>query len=235
MKLFDDTLFVIPARGGSKGLPGKNIKLLNGKPLIHYSIDFARLFVADKNICVTTDSKEIAECVEKINYKTLFLRPEKLATDEAGSGEVLLHAIGEYEKRTGNYERIVLLQPTSPFRLKQHLNEASSLYNSTIDMVVSVRESEANPYYNIFEEGEDGFLKKSKDGHYSKRQDCPSVYQYNGSIYIINASSLKKRPLNEFEKIVKYIMPAEYSIDLDTPYDWTVAECLTDKIDYYGR
>jgi len=228
-------LFVIPARGGSKGIPGKNIKPLNGKPLIYYSIEFARSFVPDKNICVTTDSKEIAESIERINYNILFLRPERLATDEAGAGEVLLHAIEEYEKRAQAYETVVLLQPTSPFRLKRHLHEAYSLYSSAIDMVVSVKDSEANPYYNIFEEGEDGFLKKSKDGNYSRRQDCPPVYQYNGSIYIINAASLKKTALNEFEKIVKYVMAVEYSIDLDTPYDWTIAECLMDKIEYHGR
>lgn len=222
-------LFVIPARGGSKGLPGKNIKELNGKPLIVYSLEYARLFTSDDNICVTTDSMEIASCVEKIGYKVPFIRPASLASDTAGSYDVLLHALQFYEERGGRYDAIVLLQPTSPFRLKNHLDEALQLYRKDIDMVVSVKESDANPYYNLFEPGPDGFLIKSKPGHFITRQDCPRVYMYNGSIYIINIVSLKKSPLHQFTKIAPFVMPGEYSVDIDNQLDWDIAGLIIEK------
>src|SRR4051812_49026161 len=150
------TLFVIPARGGSKGIPGKNIKLLNGKTLIAYSLEYARLFVGDDDICVSTDSKGIADLVTSMNYKIPFMRPAHLASDTAGSYEVLLHALEAYEKKNGSYDLMVLLQPTSPFRKKEHLTQAMELMKPGIDMVVSVKESEANPYYNLFEKNSKG-------------------------------------------------------------------------------
>src|SRR5882724_4663709 len=113
-------LFVIPARGGSKGIPGKNIKLLHGKPLIHYSIEFARLFSGDENICLSTDSMEIQSVGRNIGLQTVFMRPTQLATDSAGSWEVLQHAASQYGG-SKNYEALVLLQPTSPFRKREHL------------------------------------------------------------------------------------------------------------------
>ena len=223
-------LFVIPARGGSKGIPGKNIKPLDGKPLIEYSLDFARQFAADGDICLTTDSKEIGETALKQGYKIPFLRPAHLASDTAGSYEVLLHAVEAYEQKGKSYDAIILLQPTSPFRKKEHLEQALKLFNSDVDMVVSVKESEANPYYNLFERNGSGFLKKSKEGNYERRQDCPPVFQYNGSIYVINIASLKKANLNRFEKILGFEMPPEFSIDLDTPLDWMIAESLVKKL-----
>ena len=222
----EGSLIIIPARGGSKGIPGKNIKPLNGKPLIHYSLEYARHFANDKDICVTTDSTAIADCVADLGYTVPFIRPAELATDTAGSYEVLLHALHFYEQQGKSYDSIILLQPTSPFRKKEHLVDALKLYNPSVDMVVSVTEPEANPYYNLFEENKDGFLTKSKTGTFERRQDCPKIYQYNGSFYIINTTSLKQRPLTDFNKIVKYVMPIEYSHDLDTPYDWQLAELL---------
>jgi len=224
-------LFVIPARGGSKGIPGKNIKPLNGKPLIHYSIDFARLFTEDENICVSTDSNEIKQAVEIIGMEVPFMRPAALATDVAGSYEVLQHALSAYSSRGIEYDALVLLQPTSPFRKKEHLDEALQLYTAGVDMVVSVRESPANPYYNLFEEDKAGYLVISKgNGTYTRRQDVPKVYEYNGSIYIISADALKsKKSFKEFSAVRKYVMDDQYSIDLDTPDDWQYAEYLSKK------
>ena len=219
-------LFVIPARGGSKGIPGKNIKELGGKPLIHYSLEYARLFATDDDICVTTDSEAIAGSVKNINYHPPFIRPDKLATDTAGSYEVLQHAYSFYKQRGKEYDALVLLQPTSPFRQQFHLEEALKLFNSGVDMVVSVSESAANPYYNLFEENADGFLRVSKGkGSYTRRQDVPRVYEYNGSLYIINTKSLQEKPsFAAFDRVVKYVMDGSYSIDLDTPADWQYAE-----------
>ncbi|HEY0680475.1 MAG TPA: acylneuraminate cytidylyltransferase family protein [Chitinophagaceae bacterium] len=224
-------LYVIPARGGSKGIPGKNIKPLGNKPLIHYSLEFARQFVTDSDICVSTDSDQIAECVKSVNYQPRFIRPSHLATDTIGTFEVLEHALSFYQKEGKVYDGVILLQPTSPIREKFQLDEAMQLFSKDIDMVVSVNISGANPYFNLFEEDGNGYLHISKgDGKYSRRQDAPEVYSYNGSLYIINASSLmEKKSFSEFRKIVKYIMPEKYSIDLDTMADWQYAEFIVSE------
>lgn len=221
----ENILVVIPARGGSKGVPKKNIKLLNGKPLIYYSIDVARNITKDENICVTTDDDEIIECVKEYNLKVPFKRPKELATDHAGTNEVILHALDFYEKQGKIITCIVLLQPTSPFRKPEFIQEAISLYEPNIDMVVSVKETASNPYYNCFEENKDGYLYISKgDGTIERRQDAPKVYEFNGSIYIINPQSLKEKGLAHFTKIKKYEMDNLYSIDIDTMFDWKIAE-----------
>ena len=218
-------LVVIPARGGSKGLPGKNIKLLNKKPLIQYTIEAAREVFDDKSIYVSTDDDEILKTVECIGLKVFFKRPEKLATDTANSRDVLLHAIDFFKNKNGfEPDCIILLQPTSPFRNSLHIKEALKLYTSYIDMVVSVKETESNPYYVLFEENVNGFLKKSKEGNYTRRQDCPRVWELNGAIYIMNTNSLREKKIGEFDKIIKYEMDSETSIDIDNELDWNLAE-----------
>lgn len=224
-------LVVIPARGGSKGIPGKNIKPLNGKPLIYYTIDAARCIVDDKHICVSTDDDAIIDTVNQYGLKVPFKRPDYLATDTASTYDVLLHALHFYEERGESFDVIVLLQATSPFRTGEHVKEALSLYSKEIDMVVSVKESDSNPYYLCYEEDKNGMLHISKgDGHFIRRQDCPPVYEYNGAIYVINPESLKEKPLNRFEKRRKYVMDREHSLDLDTMLDWKIAEFVINDI-----
>ena len=223
-------LIVIPARGGSKGVPGKNKKLLNGKPLIHYTIE-AALALFDKNlICISTDDLEIKKCAEDAGIDVPFLRPEELATDASGTREVLIHAVEFYES-TGYYpDTVVLLQPTSPFRTSENIKEAMSLYNYNFDMVVSVKETKANPYYILFEEDSNGYLVNSKKGNFIRRQDCPKVWEYNGAIYIINISSLKEKPIVDFDRKIKYEMDEISSHDIDTILDWHMAETILNKI-----
>jgi N-acylneuraminate cytidylyltransferase len=223
------TLFVITARGGSKGIPGKNIKPLGGKPLLHYSIEQARAWAADDDICLSTDDVQIAECAMQAGLNVPFTRPAALSTDTAGSYEVLLHALSHYEQTGRNYDALVLLQPTSPFRTARQIGEALQLFTTEIDMVVSVTNSKANPYYNLFEEDANGFLHRSKPGNYVRRQDAPPVYEYNGAIYVINTASLKDRSIAAFERVRKYEMDAVSSLDLDTPLDWQFAEFLLDR------
>lgn len=218
-------LVIIPARGGSKGIPRKNIKPLNGKPLIYYTIDCARAISDDADICVSTDDPEIIKCVEDYGLKVPFVRPAELATDTAGTYEVLLHALDFYEKQGKHYDVVLLLQNTSPFRSSLHVKEALELYKPEVDMVVSVKETSSNPYYNCFEENDKGFLQISKgDGLYTRRQDVPKAYEYNGAIYVINPESLKKMPLGKFSKRIKYVMDDIHSVDLDNMIDWIFAE-----------
>ena len=224
----DDVLIIIPARGGSKGIPRKNIKPLNGKPLIYYAIDTARAITTDDNICVSTDDLEIKSVVEEFGLKVPFLRPDELSTDTAGTYEVLLHALDYYEKKGKYYQAILLLQTTSPFRTAEQVKEALALYDrSQADMVVSVKECIANPYYNVFEENSDGFLHVCKgNGNIFRRQDAPKVYEYNGAIYIMDAEKLKTTHMHKMQKRVKYIMDAQSSFDLDTMQDWEMAEMI---------
>lgn len=225
------TLYVIPARGGSKGIPGKNIKPLAGKPLIAYSIEVARALADDDDICLTTDSPEIAAVAEQMGLKVPFIRPAHLATDRSGTYGVLLHALDFYEQKGIHYDRLVLLQPTSPLRTVADVEAALSLYSPSVDMVVSVVEAAANPYYDAFETAADGFLHISKgDGNFTRRQDAPKVWQYNGAVYVINTDSLRQMPLNEFARRVPSPMSREHSVDLDTPTDWLVAETIISQL-----
>lgn len=221
-----NVMVVIPARGGSKGIPRKNCRLLAGKPLIQYSIEAAQNIFDNDQIVVSTDDLEIKACAEATGLLVPFLRPAELASDTAGSYEVLLHAVAFEESRGKTPEVLVLLQPTSPFRTSQHIVEALKLYSEEIDMVVSVVEAKANPYYNLFEDNQNGFLEKSKPGNFTRRQDCPKVWEYNGAIYVINVNSLKKQSLGAFKKVIKYEMDEKASHDLDTPLDWMIAETL---------
>lgn len=223
-------LVIIPARGGSKGIPHKNIKPLNGKPLIHYTIDEAREIVGDEDICVSTDDEEIIKSVENYGLKVPFVRPTELATDTAGTYEVLLHALDFYEKHGHHYDVVLLLQNTSPFRKAEQIKEALALYNDNVDMVVSVKECSANPYYCVFEEDSEGFLHVCKgDGNFFRRQDAPKVYEYNGAIYIMNAEKLKITHMHKMRKRVKYVMDDLSSFDLDTMWDWQMVESIINQ------
>lgn len=226
MSLIENVLIIITARGGSKGIPNKNIKLLNNKPLIQYTIEAAREVVKDENICLSTDSTEIVEVARQLGLEVPFVRPSYLATDSANSYDTILHAVNYYESIGKFFETIILLQPTSPFRKGFHIQEAYQLYNNNIDMVVSVVESKANPYFNLWEESSEGMLRKVKEGNYIRRQDCPSCFLFNGAIYIINTDSLKRCDLNKFSNIIKYTMDQKYSVDIDTKLDWEWSEFL---------
>lgn len=222
-------LFVIPARGGSKGIPGKNIKPMGGVPLICRSIDIARKFVDDKDICVTTDSDEIINVVRQHGMEVPFKRPDYLATDTASSYDVLIHAVDFYKGKGINYDWMVLLQPTSPFRKEEDLRKMLDMMTDDLDMVVSVKQAETNPYYNCYAVNEQGYLQKfikTPGAGYGRQAARPVIYEKNGSVYVIKIDSLRKQKINEFEKVRFYEMDKVYSIDLDEPLDWIFAEAV---------
>jgi CMP-N,N'-diacetyllegionaminic acid synthase len=224
-------LILIPARGGSKGVPYKNIKLLNGKPLIHYTIEAARGAFADKFIYVSTDDLEIKSSAEKTGLIVPFVRPAHLATDTASTYEVVLHAITYAEQNQYFPDTLILLQPTSPFRNTVHIQEALKLYDGSCEMVVAVKESASSPY-SILVEDEDGYLRKFVENTFTRRQDRPLTWEYNGAIYIIDVSVIKQKQFHEFSKIKKYEMDELTSHDIDTIIDWKVAEIIVDEL--YG-
>lgn len=226
-------LIIIPARGGSKGIAGKNIKLLNGKPLIQYTIEAALEVTERENIIVSTDSPDIKKVVENLGIGVPSLRPKELALDSTSTYEVLLYEVQRLEKKGRNFDSIILLQPTSPFRTGTQIIEAMKLYNNDLDMIVSVKETKTNPYFVLREENENGFLVPSKITTATRRQDIPKVFELNGAIYVINIETLKKMPTIEFGKVKKYVMDEFSSLDIDTPLDWIVAEGLLIHGDFY--
>ena len=222
-----NVLAVIPARCNSKGLPNKNIKLLNGKPLINYTIQSAREVFDDSQICVSTDSKKIKTIVERRGLNVPFLRPKNLSKDNSSQRDVLLHAISFYEKEKNfKIDCVVLLQPTSPLRDSSDISKAMKLYNKKIDMIASVKETSSNPYYVLYEEDKNNYLKKVKKSNFVTRQSCPKVWELNGAIYIINKNSLLKSEMYQFSKIKKYVMSNYTSIDIDDIIDFKIAEYL---------
>lgn len=223
-------LIIIPARGGSKGIPKKNIVELAGRPLIDYTIQAALKVAPIDHIILSTDSEEIVTVAERCGLPVAYRRPAALATDTAGSREVILDVMDWADNQGIGYDATVLLQPTSPLRLAEDILGAMSMFTPDIDMVVSVAEARCNPYYNCFETDETGYLKISKgEGQFTRRQDVPPVYEYNGAVYVINPQSIRNMTLGSFPRRVPYVMPAERSVDIDAPVDLLVAEHLLGK------
>lgn len=224
------SLFLIPARGGSKGIPHKNIKLLGGKPLIQYSIEVARELTTDENICVSTDDAEIVQTVEKLGLQVPFMRPAELATDTATTSDVIIHALNWYEKGGIKYDNVVLLQPTSPLRTANHIKDCLDIYSDEIDMVVSVKESSVSAV--LCHEDTDGYLKMTFGKTEVRHQDSARMFEYNGAVYVINAKSILRSGWAGLKKIKKYIMSDVCSVDIDTMLDWTIVETIMNENNY---
>ena len=220
-------LYLIPARGGSKGIPHKNIKELCGRPLIQYSIDIARKLTTDDNICVSTDDVEIKNVAESLGLKVPFMRPDYLASDTATSSDVIVHAINFYKEKGVEYGVVVLLQPTSPFRRVDDVKGCLELYDDSLDMVTSVKESYVSAV--LCHEDEKGFLVDTLSNGATRRQDAAKYYEYNGAVYVINAKAVLEKGLGGFTKIKKYVMPEINSLDIDVMTDWYIAESLIEK------
>ena len=219
------TLVIIPARGGSKGIPKKNIKNFCGKPLIYYSIDIARQLVEDDDICISTDDSEIIDCVKNYGLNVPFIRPSELSNDTATTNDVLLHALDYYSRGLSKkYDTILLLQPTSPLRTIESVKEALNLFRFEYDMVVSVKESHVASV--LCEEKQNGRLKMIFNKDLQGRQQFGKFYEYNGAVYVINVDSLMSTKMGQFENVVKFLMAEEESIDIDTLLDWIIAEAI---------
>ena len=204
----------------------KNIKPLHSKPLLQYTIELSLKLFSKNQIVVSTENELIKEEAEKCGIEVPELRPEHLAQDNSSTYDVLIDVITRVQANDNSYKYLLLLQPTSPFRLTSHIEQAIELYDDSIDMIVGVKETKSNPYYNLFEENEAGFLSLSKPGNIIGRQHAPKVYEYNGAIYLMNISSLKKQPISEFKKVKKLVMGKFHSLDIDDEIDWQMAELL---------
>lgn len=230
MKKFDDILVLIPARGGSKGIPGKNIKELGGKPLIYYSIDIAAQLVPLENICVSTDDDKIIETVKKYPLDIFFKRPDAISIDEASSYDVIIHALNFFKEKDRDFSKIVLLQPTSPFRKVEDAINAIDILSNEMDGVIGVKKSKLNPKSIFHTINENGYLEKlfKSDSEDSRRQGFSS-YEINGALYVFNTANIFQKKISEMNKMKPLIMDELHSVDIDEPIDWLWCEFLLDK------
>tara|TARA_Y100000385_G_scaffold45271_1_gene41874 strand:+ start:1715 stop:2398 length:684 start_codon:yes stop_codon:yes gene_type:complete len=218
-------LIIIPARGGSKRIHKKNIKLFNGKPLIYYTIEVARELFNDEIICVSTDDKEIKSIVESYGLKTPFLRPSYLASDSATTRDVIIDTVKWYEQNGYHPDTIILLQPTSPLRTINHLKNSLLEWDNSLDMITSVSLPFNDNLKNIVYENENDYLIKIKETNILN-YDQNKIYQLNGAIYIIKVDSLKTNEISEFSKVKKFMMKKINSVDIDTIQEWNAAESI---------
>lgn len=220
----DRILALIPARGGSKGIKGKNIYELHGKPLIAYSIEAAmQCRYIDKTV-VTTDSPTIAEVAKKYGAEVPFMRPDEFAKDTSPTIEAVMHAIRELKRQGEEFDVCVLLQPTSPLRLAEDIdNSVQTFYKWGGVSLLSVSEVRDHPIL-IRSISEDGTLKRLLDvSSTCRRQDMPKYYRVNGAIYINRIDELRDDTILNENKI-PYILPYERAVDIDEPDDISKAE-----------
>lgn len=230
MVMFDKhkIVCVIPARGGSKGLPRKNLKLLAGKPLIAYTIGQALQSQYIDRTIVSTDDREIADISRQHGAEVPFLRPADLAGDHVATIDVLLHAVQWLEEQEKyDFDILVLLHATTPLRSVNDINSCiKMLVETKADNVFSVTEAHRNPYFNMVEADEQGIATLAKKGDFTTRQSAPKVYDMNASIYVWWKDVLKNEKKIFLKKSLIYIMPKERSIDIDDDFDFKVAEFL---------
>jgi CMP-N,N'-diacetyllegionaminic acid synthase len=223
-----EILAIIPARGGSKGVPRKNVRELNGKPLIGYTIESAKKSNKVSRVVVTTEDTEIATISRAYKAEVPYLRPDELSQDNSPTMECVLHMLDYLEKTEGYVsDYVLLLQCTSPLRNHNHINEAiDKLLNSDYDSIISVCEAEVNPYWaNIFEGDKlKYFIEEGRK--ITRRQELPNVYRMNGAIYLIKTEVLKKQKNFEPEEVMGYIMDSYSSVDIDTEMDFKIAEAI---------
>ena len=223
----------MPARGGSKGVPGKNLRQLAGKPLIAWTIEAARESRLLDRVVLSTDDGGIAEVARRWGCEVPFMRPPALATDQAAAVDVVLHAL----EQVPGFGVVVLLQPTSPLRATEDIDGALRRFENTgAPACVSVTEAEASPFW----------MYRVDDAHRlhpimgapapaSRRQDLPKVYVLNGAVYVADCLWLARTRAFVTPETVAYPMPRPRSIDIDTDLDLAIAETFLQQTRAYLR
>jgi N-acylneuraminate cytidylyltransferase len=217
-------LALITARGGSKRLPGKNIRSLGGKPLIVWSINIAKDIAEVVDILVSTDDTEIAEIAKSAGAMVPWLRPQELATDTALSVDVCLHALEWYEKENGRIDGLMLLQPTSPFRSRNIVLKGIEAFSSNQHRsVIGVSPAESHPMWCF--KIEKGMMHPfiEGDGLHMQSQNLPPAYVANGAFYLISPEVLRKQRSFYKSDKVPLVMDAVEGLDIDEKRDWIIA------------
>ena len=215
-------LGIIPARGGSKGIPRKNIKLLCGKPLIAWTIEEAKKSKYIDRLILSTEDNEIIKVAKEWGCEVPFKRPKELAKDKTPGIEPVLHAI---KKLPEKYDYVCLLQPTSPLRKAEHIDGAiEQCIDNKADSCVSVTEVEKHPYWMYEIKANNLIVPLIKKELVTRRQDLPKVYVLNGALYVIKANVLKQKKKFINEKTIAYVMDRERSVDIDNIKDFKYCE-----------
>ena len=221
---------LICARGGSKGVPNKNIKLLAGKPLIVRTIDQVRKIKKISKIIVSTDSKKISKIAKDAGADVPFIRPKHLAKDNSPEWLVWRHALIEYKKLNNNFPDVVVIIPvTSPLRNIEDLKKCIKKYQEKkSDIVITITDANRNPYFNMVTINKKGLanLVNKPGKHITRRQDSPNVFDMTTVAYVTSPKFiLKKKSI--FNGKVGYVhIPKERALDIDTSFDFKIAELL---------
>ena len=228
-------IITICARGGSTGLPGKNIRLLCGKPLIGWTIEQAFASQVADEVLVSTDSEEIAAVARSFGAQVPFLRPPDLATSTAGKIPVIQHMVDWVETHMGAVSSIVDLDPTSPLRDLADIQTCFGMLDAETDVVITGYEADKNPYFNMVELKATGFYERvcQPSNEVFGRQSAPKVFAMNASVYVWHRRSLSSS-LWSSSRIKLHVMPRARSIDIDHVIDFDLVTLLMNKKGLHG-
>lgn len=217
-------LFIIPARGGSKGVLRKNIRDLAGKPLIAWTIEEAKKSKFADRIILSSDDEEIIQVAKHYGCEVPFIRPKELAQDDTPGIDPVLHAI---DKCPG-YDYVVLLQPTSPLRTAEDIDGCIQFFlDNHADTCVTVKEVDESPYW-MYTKNDEGQLTNliKQDFLITRRQELPKVYKLNGAVYVAKTERLKQTKSFLSEETVAFVMPKNRSVDIDIEDDFPMCEWI---------
>ena len=228
-------LALILARGGSKRLPGKNIRLLAGKPLIVWSIDVVKDIPEICDILVSTDDSAIADISRDAGALVPWLRPAEMATDNTSSVEAALHALDWYEAESGAVDGLLLLQPTSPFRTKETVKKGIDLFtNNKFQTVLGVSPTHAHPMWTLKKEGDYLVPFMKEHGFNIRYQDLPAAYVINGCFYLKATDALRKDKSFIGSNMIPLLIENQLeALDIDTKWDFKVAEYIVSNQHFY--
>lgn len=225
-------LALITARGGSKRIPGKNIRLLGGRPLIDWSIDTAKAIPNICDILISTDDECIAAAARKAGAYVPWLRPLELATDTASSVDVSIHALDWYELHHGPVDGLLLLQPTSPFReILSVIRGMDYFEQHQRRPVIGVSPATSHPYWCFRIKGDVMEPFVTQIGQHLRSQDLPPAYVTNGAFYLISPKDLRiKRTFYAANSVPLVMAAPQEAIDIDTEWDWQLAEGICARL-----
>ncbi len=221
------TLALIPARGGSKGIPRKNCRMIAGKPLIAWSIQAALAAKNIDSVVVSTDDEEIAAISREYGALVPFMRPAGLAQDDTPGMAPVLHAL----QQLPGFDAILLLQPTSPLRTTADIDNCLAFASQRqAKCIVSVTPAAQSPYWMITLDAEGRLVKLLDAGEATRRQELPEVQALNGALYFAHTDWLLSNKTFLHADTLGFVMSAEKSLDIDTPLDWKIAELMLSEL-----
>ncbi len=214
------------ARGGSKGIPHKNIKILAGKPLIAYAIEISKKIEEIDRVFVSTDHKQICDVSKKWGAEVI-LRPKELAQDNSPEWLAWAHAVSWVEEKYGGFERFISLPPTSPLRNKSDVLKCLNALDSRFDVAIGITEATHSPWFNMVRKGEDEKIMLVNSGQkFYNRQETPLIYNITTCAYVMRPEFIKSNTRIFDGKVTGVEIPNTRAIDIDTPMDFQIAEFL---------